>query len=53
MSYTAGPHTFSLLVPIAAHRNRQKSVPDLEVPPRHGDAAFADYVIIFGYFRRF
>jgi hypothetical protein len=53
VSYTAGPHTFSLLVPIAAHRNRQKSVPDLEVPPRHGDAAFADYVVIFGYFRRF
>jgi hypothetical protein len=53
VTYTTGPHTFSLLVPIAAYRNRQKSVPDLEVPPRHGDAAFADYVVNFGYFRRF
>jgi hypothetical protein len=53
ISYTSGPHTFSFLMPIAVYRNRQKSVPDLEVPPRHGDAAFADYVFIMGYFRRF
>jgi hypothetical protein len=53
VNYTKGPHTFSLLVPVASHRNRKKNVPDLEVPPRHGDAAFADYVIIGGYFRRF
>ncbi|HKY33036.1 MAG TPA: hypothetical protein VJV23_10895 [Candidatus Polarisedimenticolia bacterium] len=52
VSYTRGAHTFSLAVPYALHRNRHKSVPDLEVPPRHGDAAFADYVIIAGYFRR-
>jgi len=52
-SFTTGPHTFALSVPYALHRNRQKSVPDLEVPPRHGDAAFADYVIIAGYFYRF
>ncbi len=52
-SYTKGAHTWSLLIPVALHRNRQKSVPDLEVPPRHGDAAFADYVILAGYFRRF
>jgi len=51
-SYTSGPHTFALNVPIAAHRNRTKSVPDLE-DDDHGDAAFADYVIIFNYFRRF
>ncbi len=52
ISYTTGPHTFSLSVPIAAHRNRKVSVPDME-DNDHGDAAFADYVIIFGYFRRF
>jgi hypothetical protein len=52
-SHTSGPHTFSLLVPIAVHRDRKKSVPDLEVPPRNGDAAFADWVLILGYFRRF
>jgi hypothetical protein len=51
-SYTSGPHTFALNVPIASHRNRRASVPDREVN-RHGDAAFADYVIIFNYFRRF
>jgi hypothetical protein len=51
-SYTSGQHTFSLNVPIALHRNREPSVPDLE-EGGGGDAAFADYVIIFGYFRRF
>jgi hypothetical protein len=52
VSYTTGPHSFSVAVPIAAHRNRQKSVPDQQNPPRHGDAAFADYVLFLGYFRR-
>jgi hypothetical protein len=44
--------TVALNVPIAAHGNRQQSVPDMEEDD-HGDAAFADYVIIFNYFRRF
>jgi hypothetical protein len=53
-SYTKGPHTFSLLVPVAAHRNREKNVPDLESSDQEGgDAAFADYVILGGYIRRF
>jgi hypothetical protein len=52
LSYTNGPHTFSLGVPIALHRNREQSVPDMEVDD-HGDAAFADYVIVVGYVRRF
>jgi hypothetical protein len=51
-SYTSGPHTFSLNVPIALHRNRTPSVPDIEEGDG-GDAAFADYLIIIGYFRRF
>ncbi len=43
-------HTFSLSAPIAIYRNRQRSVPDDEATPqRHGDAAFADYSIIFNY----
>ena len=50
--YTTGPHTFALNVPVAAHRNRTQSVPDRE-DDDHGDAAFADYVVIFGYVRRF
>ncbi len=50
-SYTTGPHTFALSVPIAIRRNREQSVPDMEVGDQ-GDAAFADYVIVFGYVRR-
>jgi hypothetical protein len=51
ISYTTGVHTFSLNVPIAVHRNRKRSVPDFD-DGGAGDAAFADYVIIFSYFRR-
>lgn len=50
--YTRGAHTFSVNVPIALSRNRQRSVPDLR-DGRHGDAAFADYLILLGYTRRF
>jgi hypothetical protein len=39
-------------VPIAVQRNRQQSVPDL-VDDGHGDAAFADYVVLLGYWQRF
>jgi hypothetical protein len=52
ISYSSGPHTVALNVPIASHRNRVVSVPDIE-DDDHGDAAFADYVIIFSYFHRF
>jgi len=52
VSWTTGPHTLSLNIPIAAHRNRQRNVADIE-DGGAGDAAFADYVVIFGYFRRF
>jgi len=51
LSYTTGPNTFALNIPIAAHRNRERSVSDLE-DGGAGDAAFADYVIIFGWARR-
>lgn len=52
VSYSRGPHTVSLAVPVAVQRNRVRSVPDLEVDG-HGDAAFADWVLLFGYWRRF
>lgn len=52
VSWTKGSHTVSLAVPIAVQRNRQRSVPDL-ANGRHGDAAFADYVVLAGYWRRF
>ena len=47
-----GRDVFSLSVPIALVRNRHRSVSDKE-NHRHGDAAFADYVLIFGWSRRF
>jgi len=51
-SWSRGHHTVSLAVPIALQRNRQRSVPDL-ARGSHGDAAFADYVVLAGYWRRF
>jgi len=53
ISFTTGPHTVSLNVPIALYRNRTRSVPDRTVPGRHGDAAFADYIVMLGYWRKF
>lgn len=52
VSWSRGPHTVSLAVPVAIQRNRVRSVPDLEVDG-HGDAAFADWVMLLGYWRRF
>ena len=51
-SYTWGNHTVSLMVPWALHRNRTRNVPDI-ANDDHGDAAFADYVILAGYVQRF
>ncbi|HEX3128800.1 MAG TPA: hypothetical protein VH394_15820 [Thermoanaerobaculia bacterium] len=53
LSYSRGVHTFSLAVPVAVLRDRQRSVPDRLVPGRHGDAAFADYFVMVGYWRKF
>lgn len=52
LSWTRGSHTVSLAVPIALERNRQRSVPDL-ANGTHGDAAFADYLLLASYWRRF
>lgn len=52
LTWTRGDHSVSLAVPIALQRNRQRSVPDL-ANNHHGDAAFADYLILAGYWRRF
>lgn len=48
LSYNRGRYAVSVAVPIAVERNRQRSVSDLLVGG-HGDAAFADYVVLFGY----
>jgi hypothetical protein len=53
LSFSTGPHTISLAVPVALYRNRTRSVSDRRVPGRHGDAAFADYIVMLGYWRRY
>jgi len=52
LSFSRGAHTFSLAVPVAVYRNRQRSVADL-ISGGAGDAAFADYIILVGYWRKF
>lgn len=52
VSWRRGPHTLGLSVPFATVRNRQRSVADRENNDA-GDAAFADYIIIASYSRRF
>ena len=53
LSYSRGPHAVSVAVPVALYRNRTRSVPDRLEPGRHGDAAFADYVVMLGYWRKY
>lgn len=53
LTWSRGVHSVSLSVPIAVQRNRQRSVPDMQEEGRHGDAAFADYVVLLGYWQRF
>lgn len=50
--YSTGKDQWSFNIPIAVHRDRKRSVTDI-IDGRHGDAAFADYVILVGYSRRF
>jgi hypothetical protein len=50
--FMRGKDTWSFSVPVAVRRNRTRSVPDI-LENRHGDAAFADFVILIGYSRHF
>ncbi len=50
--YAHGLYTFSANVPWAVERNRKRSVADYQ-NHTHGDAAFADYALIFSLSRRF
>ncbi len=52
LSYGQGPQAFLLAVPIALQRNRLRSVPDRLEANRQGDAAFADYLVLFSYQRK-
>jgi hypothetical protein len=52
LNYVKGKHGFAVGLPVAVYRNRFVSVAD-EARGSHGDAAFADYLVMFGYSRRF
>ena len=50
--YVRGASMFSATIPWAVERNRRRSVADIR-NGRHGDAAFADYALMFSLSRRF
>ena len=50
--YSRGRDTWSISMPMAVERNRRRSVTDI-ADGRHGDAAFADNLLLIGYSRRF
>jgi hypothetical protein len=52
IAFATGKHTFSLSVPVAVYRERQQSVPE-EENDFHGDASFADFLIIASWSVRF
>jgi hypothetical protein len=52
VNYTRRKDTWSLSVPIPIERNRRRSTSDIQ-DGRHGDAAFADYVIVAGWSHHF
>jgi hypothetical protein len=52
LMYTRKRDTWSIGLPFAVQRNRRQSVSDI-ADGRHGDAAFADTVLLIGYSRRF
>lgn len=52
INYFRKKETWTLAVPVPVVRNRVRSTSDI-LDNRHGDAAFADYVIVAGYSRRF
>lgn len=49
VSWVQGRHAVQLGVPIALYRNRTENVDDEIEGEGPGDAAFADYLILFGY----
>ena len=52
LAWSRGASTVTFAVPAAVHRNRTRSVSDIETGG-HGDAAFADYLFLAGYARKF
>ena len=52
LQYSRGRDTWTFNLPVAVQRNRKRSVPD-QLQGTAGDAAFADYLLLFGYSRHF
>lgn len=52
LSWSRGSNSVSVALPVAIHRERIKSVPDIK-DDRHGDAAFADWSLQISYSHRF
>lgn len=52
LTWMRGRHTVTLGVPVAIERNRVRSTVD-KLRGRHGDAAFADYLLSLSYATRF
>lgn len=52
LGYAWEANSVSLSVPFALYRNRTRSVPDRE-DGRHGDAAFADWLLLLSWSHRF
>jgi hypothetical protein len=50
--YERNKNIWSFNLPVAVQRNRKRSVPD-QYQGKAGDAAFADYMLLFGYQRHF
>lgn len=58
ISVTRGGWMFNVATPVAVYRNREQSVPDKQLGAdtgtyRHGDAAFADYLVTATISKRF
>jgi hypothetical protein len=52
LQYERNKYTWTFNLPVAVERNRKRSVPDL-LQHTAGDAAFADYFLLFGFSRHF
>lgn len=53
LNYMIGQNNFSLNAPVSVVRNRPRNVPEARMGERGGDAAFADFLILLSYTRRF
>ena len=53
ISWTGKNNSCSLTAPVAVYRNRERSAPEIALGRPGGDAAFADFSILFNFSHRF